>query len=190
MDKLDLNTDIEYVHQLHNIMTTQKLILVYEGEFSQDITKALLAMTERKMDLSNENIPIRRKIFNVMVECLQNICKHGIKINDNDSNVAIFMIGIDDSDYYIYTGNVTHSDSINSLNEKLTQLNQLDEEGLRNLYREMLTKGKLSDKGGAGLGLIDIARKSGNKLYFDFNHIEGNSWFYSLQVKINRISQK
>ena len=96
------------------------------------------------------------------------------------------MIGRDENEYYIYTGNFIEYNEVDALNEKLTKINNLDEVGLKNLYKEMLQNSRLSDRGGAGLGLVDIARKSGSKLYFDFNPVDGTRWFYSLQVKINR----
>ena len=48
--------------------------------------------------------------------------------------------------------------------------------------------GKLSAKGGAGLGFIDIARKSGNKLEYFFKEINSYSSFFILTTKVSRIS--
>ncbi len=62
---------------MHQMMLKNNIILVYEGEFTQEITKSVLAMAERNMDSIGEDSGIKRKVFNVMVECLQNIVKHG-----------------------------------------------------------------------------------------------------------------
>ena len=58
---------------MHQMMLKNNVILVYEGEFTQEITKSVLAMAERNMDSVGEESGIKRKVFNVMVECLQNI---------------------------------------------------------------------------------------------------------------------
>ena len=42
----------------------------------------------------------------------------------------------------------------------------------------------MSDKGGGGLGMIDIARKSGKKLDFDFHKVDDEYSFYSLNINI------
>ncbi|OFY63400.1 MAG: hypothetical protein A3H98_14195 [Bacteroidetes bacterium RIFCSPLOWO2_02_FULL_36_8] len=179
--------EISYIFDLHKSMIKHKLLLVYEGEFSQELTTSLLSMTEKKIDLVGEDMSIKRKIFYVMMECLQNVCKHSQLNAEKKENLnAIFMIGRDENEYYIYTGNFIEYNEVDALNEKLTKINNLDEVGLKNLYKEMLQNSRLSDRGGAGLGLVDIARKSGSKLYFDFNPVDGTRWFYSLQVKINR----
>ncbi|MCS6832636.1 MAG: DUF6272 family protein, partial [Flammeovirgaceae bacterium] len=67
---------MKYIYDLHKTMLKKNLILVYEGEFTQEITKSVLSMAERNMDSHYEESGIKRKVFNVMVECLQNICKH------------------------------------------------------------------------------------------------------------------
>ena len=49
------------------------LILTYHGEFTQGITKSVLSMAERNLESRGEASTVKRKVFNVMVECLQNI---------------------------------------------------------------------------------------------------------------------
>ena len=186
MNVIDTKNDLQFLFDLHRNMVEHKLILVYEGEISQGITNTLLSLTEKKMELSGVDVVIKRKIFNVMVECLQNISKHSNKlVMDEKYQSAIFMIGKDGESYFIHTGNVLTLESAEILKGKLVHISKLDQEGLKLFYKDMLRNGKISDRGGAGLGLIDIARKSGGKLFFDFQHVEGDFWFYSLQVKIS-----
>jgi hypothetical protein len=47
-----------------------------------------------------------------------------------------------------------------------------------------LNNGELSEKGGGGLGLIDIAKKSRNKLQYSFREIDEDYSFFTLTVKI------
>jgi hypothetical protein len=61
-------------------------------------------------------------------------------------------------------------------------------EDLKNYQHEVLSASGFSEKGGAGLGLIEMVRKSGNKLSYGFENInEKNSYFY-FQTKITDIS--
>src|SRR4028118_1465075 len=143
---------MKYIYELHKTMLQQKLILVYEGEFTQEITKSVLAMAERNMESVGEESNIKRKVFNVMVECLQNICKHAddVIIEENVKNTAIFMIGKHENEYIITSGNPIGNDKVPGLNNKLQQINGLDKEGLKALYKDIIKNGDLSDKGGAG----------------------------------------
>ena len=59
---------MKYVYDLHKLMQEKKILLTYDGEFSQEITKAVLAMTERNLDSLKEDSSTKRKVFKVMVE--------------------------------------------------------------------------------------------------------------------------
>ena len=48
----------------------------------------------------------------------------------------------------------------------------------------MLTSGSMSDKGGAGLGLIEMSRKSGNKLLYSFEQLDNEYTYFYLQTLI------
>jgi len=181
---------MKYVHQLHKTMVDNSLILVYEGEFTQEITKSVLSMAERNLDYMEEESSTKKKVFNVMVECLQNICKHTDKVADDKLwNSAIFMIAKDSEYYSIVSGNAIENTAISFLEEKLEQINSLDREGLKHLYKDMLVKAQLSEKGGAGLGFVDIARKSGQKLEYYFDPINDQSSFFCFKTKIARVNE-
>lgn len=180
---------MKYVYQIHKTMTEQSLILVYEGEFTQEITKSVLSMAEKNLDSLGEEQNIKRKVFNVMVECLQNICKHADTMKNEDERKAIFMIGKENDSYMITSGNYIVNENIEGLKEKLNQINSLDKDGLKVLYKDLITKGELSEKGGAGLGFVDIARKSGKKLEYDFEKINDNCSFFSFKTKISRANE-
>lgn len=175
---------MEFVYNLYTTMRDKKIILVYEGEFTQEITKSVLAMTERNLDSMGEESGIKKKVFKVMVECLQNIVKHA---DDGQElhNDAVFMIGKSDQDYSIITGNYVEKKDVKSLEAKIAQINNLDADGLKALYKEVIRGGSLSNKGGAGLGFIDMARKSGNKLEYSI-HDADEFAFFCLKTKINR----
>lgn len=179
---------MKYIYDLHKTMLDKNLILVYEGEFTQEITKSVLAMAERNMDSMGEESGIKRKVFNVMVECLQNIVKHSEdpSLQAEKKQSAIFMIGKQDNEYIITSGNSLKTEGIGNLAQKLDKINSLDKEGLKSLYKDIIKNNDLSDKGGAGLGFVDMARKSGQKLEFDFQKIDDNLSFFSLKTTISR----
>jgi hypothetical protein len=180
---------MKYIYELHKTMLAKNLILVYEGEFTQEITKSVLAMAERNMDSMGEESSIKRKVFNVMVECLQNIVRHGEDYNptDDKKQTAIFMIGKMDDEYVITSGNPVTKEAANTLKEKLDKINSLDKEGLKALYKEIIKGTEISEKGGAGLGFVDMARKSGRKLEYDFHEMNDEHAFFSLKTTISRV---
>jgi len=181
---------MNFIYDLHRTMTLQKLILVFEGDFTQETTKSILAMAERDLDSSGEESGIKRKVFNVMVEALQNIVKHsseqGQKAGSLVSHSAIFMISKDDSRYTVMTGNPIVKTNVARLTQNLNLLNSKDKEGLKEMYKEIIKNTQISDKGGAGLGFVDMARKSGEKLEFQFAEMSPEYDFFCLKVNISR----
>jgi len=121
------------------------------------------------------------------VEGLQNITHHQEEIaNDKEFEEypGIFAIQKNGDKYFISTGNIVANDKIDSLKSKLDVINSLSPEELKKFHREILSNGNISDKGGAGLGLIEMSRKSGNKLLYSFEHLNDQYTYFYLQTLI------
>jgi len=181
-----VNVPMSFVYELHKEMTQNNIILTYEGYFSQDITKSVLAMTEKKFDADGLDASVKKKVFNIMVETLQNICKHQFADEDElRETPAIFMIGFEDGDYLILSGNPLSSSKVDNIKARIEKVNSLDKDGLKQLYKEARLGSTISDVGGAGLGFIDIARKSGNPLVYNFSKINEQLSYYTLMVRVS-----
>ena len=179
---------MNFIYDLHRAMMSHNVILVYQGDFTQETTKSILAMAERNIDSSGEESGIKRKVFNVMMESLQNIVKHTDEIIDGQTrtHAAIFLIGREPDRYTIMSGNPIRRGNIEMLKGKLERINSLDKNGLKELYKNIIKDTTLSEKGGAGLGFVDMARKSGSKLEFAFPEVSDEYSFFSLKVNVNR----
>jgi hypothetical protein len=188
-----MNENMEFIYDLHQRMAEHKVILVYEGDFTQETTKSILTMTERNLESSGEESSIKKKIFNVMVEALQNIVKHSDEVREKEGEVsphaAIFLIGHAQNIYSIMSGNRVRNENLPNLRSALERVNSLDKEGLRELYKEIIKNTTLSDKGGAGLGFVDMARKSGEKLEWAFVPVDDEYSFFCLKVNIARVKE-
>lgn len=179
---------MNFIYDLHRTMMSQNLILVYQGDFTQESTKSILSMAERNLDSSGEDSSIKRKVFNVMVEALQNVVKHSDELIDGQtrSHAAIFLIGKESNRYSIMSGNPVRKSNVERLKTTLEHINGLDKEGLKELYKEIIKNTTISEKGGAGLGFVDMARKSGGKLEFKFPDMNTEYCFFCLKVNVPR----
>lgn len=179
------DTRLDFVSKIRDKMKSHNFMLSYRGNFSQDITKALLSVSEKQLDSDGTDSSVKRKVFNVMVECLQNVAKHTSEDNEYTENYsALFMLGRSDTDYIIYSGNVIDNKNVDELKEKITHVNSMDKDELKEFYKMIISTGELSEKAGAGLGLLDIAKKSGNKLDYDFQPIDDKKSFFSLRTYV------
>ena len=94
------------------------------------------------------------------------------------------MIGKLDNQYNIITGNYIRTQNVDGLRNRLDEINKLSKEELKDYYKAVLNNGEISEKGGGGLGMIDIARKTGQKLNYHFMQIDDQHSFFSLNIKI------
>jgi hypothetical protein len=189
MDKKNVRGFLEFVYDFYKSMKAHEITLVYEGEITHQITKAFTSLTESNMAKEEESNTVQKKVFHVMVECLQNISKHADSFGSDDFLFAgrgIFMVSKGDVEYHVTTGNVIENAKIEELTRILDNINILDKEGLKQLYKTQMREGRLSEKGGAGLGFIDIARKTGRKLEFHFLTIDEENSFFILTSTISR----
>jgi len=186
MENRNENTiDNKFLYDL--IATTNKddLNYIYRGEFSNDISHFILSLAEKNIGRSGIKSKVKKRVFHIMVESIQNITRHQDAPETHPELRAIFTIQKNKGLYFVTTGNIIENDKVEDLQQKLNKVNSLDKDELTKFYREILSDGKISEKGGAGLGLIEIARKAGNKLFYDFNKINNEFSFFYMHTYIN-----
>ncbi len=172
--------------KIHSIMNEEDVVLVYSSEFDQEIIKSMLKYTEDKLESSVIDSVVKRKIFNVMVEMLQNITKHQY-VKDNNRMTPIFMLIEKENEFQLVTGNPILTSVIESLTDRINKINGMDPAQLKAYYKEARLASRISDVGGAGLGFIDIARKTENKIEFGYYEIDSeHHQFFILKTIINK----
>lgn len=189
-EKKDVRGFLEFVYEFYKSMKEHEITLVYEGEITHQITKAFTSLTESNMAKEEESNLVQKKVFHVMVECLQNISKHADDYGANDylfSGRGIFLVSKGTNEYSVTTGNAVENVRMPELQRMLEHVNSLDKDELTELYKKQIKEGRLSDKGGAGLGFIDIKRKTGRNLEYHFLPINEVSSFFLLTSTISRI---
>lgn len=180
------------IYELYQTMERENILLSFKGVVTSELLSSVLAIMETKMDYMDEPPKLKKKVFNVLVECLQNLYHHIDVTEDQERNFnhivaksALFMIAKNEDHFVIRTGNYIENENTEGLKNRLDTINQMDKEELKKYYQEVLNNGSLSDKGTAGLGMIDIARKSGNKLDYQILPIDDMNSFFCLNIKID-----
>jgi hypothetical protein len=175
----------EYFTELH----TGEVLLSCKGSITSDVISNILADVEKYFDNNNpEETKARKKIYNVLVESLQNLFHHNIDLPEEfhvDKKFIVVVITKNEGEYRIINGNYITASKIKFLSEKIDKINSLTQEELKEMYKFILNHQKLSAKGGGGLGLIDIARKTGKKMEYKFHQVSEEYYFYSLNIFIS-----
>lgn len=181
---------MDFVTKFHHAMTEQNIMLVYEGEVTQTITKAFTSMTEKGFEESGtDSAKTQKRVYHVMVECLQNICKHADEESSGEpdsSGRGLFMVSNNSEKYTVTTGNVVANDKVDIIKGLIERFNGLSPEEIKTEYKRMIKESRLSEKAGAGLGFIDIVKKTGNKIEYHFEKINDKTSFFIQKSEITR----
>mgnify|MGYP001163228273 FL=1 len=166
------------------------IILFYKGNVDSEVINHVLDTVEDKMAAMKEQSRLRKKVYNVLVESLQNLYHHVDKVPGNfeDQTADRFgMLAVRKAEigYRIVTGNFVHIDNVEKLEEKIKRINRSSREEIKELYKFILNHQRISAKGGGGLGLVDIARKTGNKIEYSFRRYSDTYSFFYLDILVN-----
>lgn len=178
-----MDDKLKFIEDIYKTMSHEQLVLSYIGNITPDIINALLKSVKNEDIGLNGEVGIKKRVYKIIVECLENIGRHA----ETDGNLppSIFLLGKDKSHYFIITGNFIYNSQVNDIRNLIDQINVMDKETMKDKYRDILSNGIISSKGGAGLGMYDIALKSGNNLEYDFRHTNKNTSLYVLKVKVD-----
>jgi hypothetical protein len=177
-----LNTQKDY-----KLLQEQNIILAYKGSVSRDLLDTLLRLIDDKIAKIELSAVTRRKVYTIVVELLQNIYHHfGVdnEVVSTDLDSIMFILSKKEGNYRIVTGNHVPRKEVSRLKHKIDEVNKMTLEELKNYYKAALSNGEFSDKGGAGLGIIDIARRAEKKLEYEFEDTHEDFTYFTLIVNI------
>jgi hypothetical protein len=180
--------DLNIVNNFFRSLNKDTLSFFYQGNFSDEITDKIINLSEYNISLQQDQPKMSNKVSFLMAECFQNIVRHGESLEGKvKSKSGLFITRHVGNSYYITSANLIDNSNIEYLSKKLDQINQLDKDQLKQLYMDILENEGLSSKGGAGLGLVEMARKSGQKLEFYFNKIDEHFSHFYLQIRLTAV---
>jgi len=163
---MDLNQAIGLRNQLRN----NKVIMAYNGAISDDLMLTLADLLKSRM-LAQDDPKRSKTIFSVFMEGVQNLIWHGG--NDSDTS-GMILITQSEGQVTIMCGNrIAQKDTL-ELRERLSRIENADKETIRQLYREGMSSSNEHEGPGAGLGLLEIARRSSQPISYAFVDVDAD----------------
>ncbi len=163
----------------------------HTGEFTSDYIDSILPSIEEGLCRTVTFDNIRKKTFHIFVECIQNLFHHVDPIDYvgkeyGEARLGALVLSKEGPFCHICTGNFVNKERQAKLMETFDHLNSLTENEIKKLYRDTINNHEFSEKGGAGIGMIDIARKTDCKLLYQFFPVDGQPdvLFFSFEVYI------
>jgi len=164
---------------------SQEIIQTYNGNLTFDIIEEILQSSKGKLDQMDLELVIKKRVYTILVECLENTYKHNVYITNKHKHSQVeLVLEQKNGNLIVSVSNYVNKENLGAITQKIDKVNSLDLSGLNQLYRASISKARISEKGGAGLGIIEIARNSRQKINYKIIRENGSAIHFNLQVNI------
>ncbi len=164
----------------------QSIPLSYKGPIDEKILQTIGYYIE---SILSQHPKAGKKIFKIFIELAQNIsyysAEKSIFRGEKEIGSGMVLIGELEDSFTFVTGNLVKNDDIYAIIDKSEIINSLDREELREYKREQ-RKLPHGPKGGAHIGLIQVALTSSNPLDIEITPVDDEHSFFSIAVKIEK----
>jgi hypothetical protein len=168
--------------------SNKDIILHFKDQMEFDAISDLIHILKDRMKERHVSFVTYKKVLMLMIESLENILRYNKQIDRSTPILKDyppeFQIYAEKNYYVIESSNAILNLDIPGLDERLKYLNKLNKKRIKDLYKSTITDGKFSDKGGAGLGIIEMAKITDEKLMFSFSPINDKFSYFTLRMLV------
>jgi hypothetical protein len=172
---------------LKEFFSDQRIIICFNGPISRNLISEIGCAIKEHIESHHAPELEVMDVFSVYIEMTQNIRNYAAAkgFSDAESNATVMIAAAGTGHYAVCAGNLVEIQDGHALVERIRTLASLDKPQLKALYKEQLRQPRSEIKGrGAGLGLIEIARRSSQPMEASLDPIEPGRAFFSLRAII------
>ena len=161
------------------------VFLIYGGFLTQPIISGLTSALENEVESGELSVAASTNLFTIFIELAQNMMNYS-KINNSHDSKGLILVGMDkeQTHYYILSRNVIDKDDKVKVEARLKELDGLDKDELRKLYREKRKSGRDKHTKGAGIGFVEVARRC-DHMEYKFDTYNDDKYYFTIKTKIN-----
>ena len=183
------------IRQYNNMLVDNCIEVIYSGPIWASGIDGMAEMLLKRLEYNDIPLNASQSVFSVFVEQMNNMLMYSADKEehiDPDGNPikisrGVYVLGIKDSTYLIQTGNTVTPQSAEILKKRIDHLNTLDKKGLRQYYKQrMMADNDNPESKGAGIGLIEIARRATEPIAYEFEPLDGGYQYFSMYITIKQ----
>lgn len=181
------------LYQLYTELRAKRILFCYSGPIAQTSIEGVGVTLRRNLEAEEAGNTTTLSVFSIFIEQVQNILNYSAeKLNrdeqdENELRVGIVVIGHEESgDYSICCGNKIYNRDVSKLENSIENIRNRSKDELKILYKERRKMESESGSRGAGLGLIEMARRSSEPISYSFEKIDEEFSFFSIKVVVRR----
>ncbi len=178
--------DIHDIFEFYQRISNARVLMTFKGAFSQE----LLVQIGELVKLQQGNNSKVQKMFAVFVEMAQNILYYSaekeIRSDGKEVGVGMIVIRENEKSFVITSGNAIEKEKAEEIGKYCSQLIAMTPEELKALHQKKRLEEPPKGSKGAGLGLIEMIRKSDEKAEFLITQIDEQRSFFILNIIIHK----
>ncbi|MBK8341158.1 MAG: hypothetical protein IPK99_14705 [Flavobacteriales bacterium] len=157
------------------------LLWEHAGSFRRaDLDLALHRVENFSVDRSDATA-VRKRLISVLVEGMENILVH---VGEGQAALCAVMVLRTSSDYRLVFINPVPLATAALLQHRIDFLNEMDEVGLKEHYLKLLANRERTERGGAGLGLLTMARRSQRPMRVSCKPLSETEALFALELAV------
>ena len=172
---------------LRDFFSAERILICFNGPTSRTLISEIGTALKEHIESSTDSLSAAMDVFSVYIEMSQNIRHYAAAMGyvEPDATATVVIAETSDGHYVVSAGNIVQSPDGQSLVERVASLAQLDKQQLKALYKEQLRLPRQEGAStGAGLGLIDVARKSSAPLQCSLDALDAGKAFFTIRATI------
>lgn len=179
--------ELSRAHALFKLLEADRSTVLLSGRFHDEHTAGLIAIGEGLSAIAGRDKAHRQRLSFIMVEAYQNILRHRASLPSamaKGAGRSLFVLRIGDASDEVITLDPVSVAEAEALEPALAQIGQSDIAQLKNLFLARLRDGSRTARGGAGLGLIEMARRSAKGLRHEWLPLDDGHRLFLLQMTV------
>ncbi|MCG8702050.1 MAG: SiaB family protein kinase, partial [Bacteroidales bacterium] len=116
------------INEYYTKLSAGDVLLAFKGSITSDLINEVLDAVEEKLEVANEEGKTRKKLYNVLVESMQNLYHHIEETHEGiderlEPKFAVLVIAKEGEDYKVTTGNFVQAAKIKKKKKKIDKIN-------------------------------------------------------------------
>ena len=183
------------MYEFRNALYDRGVIFCYSGYVTEPVLSGIGGALKQKLKLEDADTNTMRNVFAIFVEQMQNIIRYSAEWEDSaklegegtaadrtEIRYGVLAIGMEHAKFFVSCGNKVHRSDVERLRTRLGDLQAMDKQSIKDLYKAKLRGPTEETSKGAGLGFIEIARRSTEIIDFAFMDLDDEYSFFALKA--------
>lgn len=172
---------------LRDFFSTERILICFNGPISRTLISEIGVALKEHIESSTDSLSAAMDVFGVYIEMSQNIRHYSAAkaYSETDATATVLIAETSSGHYVVSAGNVVELADGQALVERVGGLGQLDKQELKSLYKQQMRQPRQEGAStGAGLGLIEVARKCSAPLTCSLDLLDTGKGFFTIRATI------